>query len=462
MSDTEAQHDDDLMLAELGIDTEPQSTGSSNPKMERLRSGFEEILNLHERHQRSPNQANGRADIFARLMEVRLQAIRENDHARDVLAETYHDTGLLTVPASINQLNSRSSQTIDNLKIDVAERVAKVDDLDDDELLTTLGLAEELATEGEDISKLTHVRPAAERNKSSTRRNPAHDIAQRTICQDFERFLPRFRQVAQELQQGTRKTVAFGQKAARDKGASVEAGDMFILNGQLLQVVEKGTTFLAPNLDTDAKLRVVYDNGTESGLLMRSLKRALIKDRHGRRVEPLEESDRRISQLEHGRLIDRADPSCTDGRSGTSPAAPLPSGHETGTIYVLRSKSTDPYITKHREVIHKIGVTGGSVKKRVANAKHEPTYLMADVDIVATYTLHNIDRHQLESLLHRFFGNVQIDLSINDRFGRPVQPKEWFLVPLPAIDEAVRRIQDRSIIHYRYAASKGCLVRIIG
>ena len=121
-----------------------------------------------------------------------------------------------------------------------------------------------------------------------------------------------------------------------------------------------------------------------------------------------------------------------------------------GTIYVLRSKSNRPFVAEHRELIHKIGVTGGMVETRIAGADKDATYLLADVEIVATYKLHNLNRVKLENIFHRLFAAAQIDLTIEDRFGNPVKPREWFLVPLDVIDEAVRRIQDGSITSYVY------------
>ena len=47
----------------------------------------------------------------------------------------------------------------------------------------------------------------------------------------------------------------------------------------------------------------------------------------------------------------------------------------TGRIYVLRSNSDHPAIKESRSVIHKIGVTGGDIKKRLVNAKLDPTFL---------------------------------------------------------------------------------------
>lgn len=130
-----------------------------------------------------------------------------------------------------------------------------------------------------------------------------------------------------------------------------------------------------------------------------------------------------------------------------------------GTIYVLRSRSDNPTVAANREVLHKIGVTGGDVAKRIANAKLDPTFLMADVEIVATYTLYNINRVKLENLIHRVFAPAQLDIEIKDRFGNPVVPREWFFVPRFVIDDAVERIKDGTITDYGYDSEMASLVR---
>ncbi len=99
----------------------------------------------------------------------------------------------------------------------------------------------------------------------------------------------------------------------------------------------------------------------------------------------------------------------------------------------------------NRDLVHKIGVTNMDVKQRIAGARLQPTFLMADVDIAATYELYNINRVKLENLIHRIFQPAQLDIQIMDRFGQLVVPKEWFLVPLFAIDEAVERIKNGTI-----------------
>ncbi|MFT6791858.1 MAG: hypothetical protein ACJA04_001071 [Cellvibrionaceae bacterium] len=125
---------------------------------------------------------------------------------------------------------------------------------------------------------------------------------------------------------------------------------------------------------------------------------------------------------------------------------------------MLQSKSEHPTIAENRSLIHKIGVTGGSVKTRIANAKLDPTYLMADVEIVATYELYNISRTKLENIPHRFFDSAKLDIQINDRFGKPVVPREWFLIPLFIIGELVEKIKDGAVSKYRYGAKNVQLV----
>jgi T5orf172 domain len=213
-----------------------------------------------------------------------------------------------------------------------------------------------------------------------------------------------------------------------------DIGGFFILGGQLAYVAEVGEAIKAPNGESDARLRVIYANGTESNLLRRSLQRALYKDDTGRRL-----TDPYLGPL-----------------FGDQPE---PDDIEVGTIYVLRSQSSHPFVAEHRELIHKIGVTGGKVETRIAGAEKSATYLLAEVEVVATYKLHNLDRIRLENMFHRLFGAAQLDLTIEDRLGHPIKPREWFLIPLHVIDEAVRRIRDGSIADVVYDPKTARLVR---
>jgi hypothetical protein len=138
----------------------------------------------------------------------------------------------------------------------------------------------------------------------------------------------------------------------------------------------------------------------------------------------------------------------------------LTADQASGIIYVLRSKSDHPLVAANRDVLHKIGVTSGNVARRCVNAKLDPTFLMADVEIVATYELYNINRTKLENLIHRIFDAARLDIEIKDRFGQPVIPREWFLVPLFVVSEAVDRIKDGTITGYVYDPKAAALVRV--
>jgi hypothetical protein len=176
------------------------------------------------------------------------------------------------------------------------------------------------------------------------------------------------------------------------------------------------------------------------------LQRALYEDNAGRR----------ISEPGPGPLFAE-----TEEAEGNAPlfAEDEEEGDQaTGYIYVLRSKSDHPYIAQNRSVIHKIGLTGSEVKSRLAGASKEPTYLLADVEVVETYKLANVNPKKLESLLHKFFASARLDLQLKDRFGLPVESTEWFLVPFPAIDEAIRKIKDGTIGKFRYDPKSACIV----
>ena len=390
--------DDDELLDALGVEVAPIKTASRTPREERIIAGFEDILRFYQTHGRAPQHGQER-DIFERLYAVRLDQLRKLPEAETLLAEL--DTPGLLKGAEV-------------AKIDV-------DALDEDALLAELGIEETAPMEG-DITVLRHVR-------SSTEKRIADEVADRTACKDFEKFRPLFEQVQLELKAEIRKALRFG------RDASVAEGNYFILGGQLAYVAEVGETFKAPNGENDARLRVIYDNGTESNLLRRSLQRALYKDETGRRL-----SDPSMGPL-FGDEVE-------------------PEDIETGTIYVLRSKSDHPFVVQNRELIHKIGVTGGKVETRIAGAENQATYLLSGVEIVATYKLHNINRVKLEGLFHRVFAPAQLDLTIADRFGKVVKPREWFLAPLSAIDEVVQNLVNDTITNKIYDVKKARLVSL--
>ena len=390
----EFTEEDDALLGALGVVVEPEKVAPRTPREERIIAAFEQIQRFVERHERAPRHGEGQ-DIFERIHAMRLDRIREQEECRTLVAPLDHQ-GLL------------ESQSKDE--------PASPDTMDDDALLAALGVE---AT-APDITELRHVRSSAEKRA-------AEEIGTREKCEDFETFRPLFEQIQKELDAGIRETRPLGVKA------DIERGRFFIIGGQKAYVAEMGREFRQQYDQMDARLRVIFDNGTESNMLRRSLQRALHRDEAGRQI-----------------LETSAGPLFSDWTADGDEAS--------GTIYVLRSKADIPYVAEHREFIHKIGVTNAKVESRIGNARLEPTFLMADVEIVAEYKLYNIDRGKLETLIHRIFAAARLEIEIEDRFGNPVVPREWFLVPLGTINDAVEKIREGTIAAYVYDVTKAALV----
>jgi len=393
----------DELRAELDDFAQPEARGGRPPREERIIAGFEEIQRFVQQYERAPQHGEDK-DIFERLYAVRLDRMRALEECRALLKPLDHQALLAEAENA---------------------PAARVETMNDDELLAEL----EGAAGAADITELRHVRTAADKRA-------AEEIANRTVCEDFEQFKPLFSGVAKELEAGVRITRQIRKDAGFLK-ADIKEGEFFILGGQTAYIAEVGEPIRAPNGEFDARLRVIYSNATESNILLRSLQRALYKD----------ETSRRVSEPTAGPLF-----------SAESDGGDLASG----TIYVLRSKSDHPVVAAHRDVLHKIGVTGGDVGRRIANAKLDPTFLMADVEIVASYELYNINRMKLENVIHRVFDLARLDIEIKDRFGNPVIPREWFLVPVFVVDEAVERIKDGTITNYTYDPKTASLTRVAG
>lgn len=390
-----SKSDLDDLASELADFAPPEKKGGRPASEERIIAGFEEIQRFTEKHGRAPQHGEDR-DIFERLYAVRLDRLRALADCRALLEPLDHQgllAGALTVAAPVEE-----AIDIDDLAAELAD-VATADD----------------------ITVLRYVR-------ASAAKRTAEEIADRKPCEGFDAFKPLFDQVRSDLSSGLRVTRPFGQYAM------IEVGHWFILDGQTAYVAAEGEEFDSPQGKKDARLRVIFSNGTESNLLRLSLARALYKDETARRITDPDMGPLFSDSLEEGDL-------------------------ESGTIYVLRSLSDNSYVAEHRDVIHKIGVTGGKVETRIANAENEATYLLAKVEVVATYKLAGINRTRMESLFHRLFAPARLNITINDRFGHPVQPEEWFLVPLFVIDEAVTCIKDGSITGYIYDPSAAKLVK---
>ncbi|SEA62630.1 GIY-YIG nuclease family protein [Nitrosospira multiformis] len=386
----------DELAAELSEFAAPEKAGGRPPRDERIIAGFEDIQRFFEQYGRAPQHGEDR-DIFERLYAVRLDRLRALPECGALLALLDHQ-GLLESAMMVAEPSL--TYNLDELAAELA------------------GIGE-----ADDITVLRHVRTSADKRA-------AEEIANRTPCTDFETFRPLFERVQTEVKTGLRQSQPIGAG-----NRAIEVGDFFVLDGITLYVAEVGEPLKTTAREVDRRLRLIFANGTESNLLLRSLQRAFYDDPAARRLVSPDSG-----QLSFGGELE-------------------PDDVESGTIYVLRSLSDHPYVAQHRDLIHKIGVTGGKVEARIANAERDATYLLAKVEVIATYKLAGINRTKMENVFHKLFASAHLNITINDRFGNPVQPQEWFLVPVFVIDEVVERIKDGTITQYTYDPTGARLVK---
>ena len=392
MSKRRTEEDDEL-LAELGLEAASEKVASFTTREERIIAGFEDIKRFYEEHDRLPEKGEDK-DIFERMFAVRLEQISASGECLKLLSQ-FDAEGLL-----------------DKFEADAVH--SEECEATDEELLEALGVVSEPSG---NITNLEHVR-------SFKDKAAAEQIADHKVCEDFEQYKPIFEKVQSELESGERLTASYHQSTKFE--ADIQQDELFIIGGQKVLIAEIDDQFVTGYERKDRRLRVIYDNGTESDLLLRSLQRSLYRDKHSRRILPPQDESTPLFAQDND----------TQG--------------QTGYIYVVRSLSDEPLISEFREVFHKIGVTSGDIDKRIANAKKDPTFLLADVDLVASFELLNINPGKMEKLLHKFFSPAKLNMKLPDRFGQAVKPREWFLVPLETIQAAVELIKDQQITHCRY------------
>lgn len=381
----------------LAIKTKPQAAGSPNSSL----SIIADVTRFYEHHGRlpDPNAASHEEMRLGTIWESLAKAPTEDLRQADRL-------GLLSLAEGKAVVSWRDEASEDEIP-------ASLDDI----------FAEDDFDVQPDLVQLRHVTPAAERQLPDHR-------ADFVPCRDFDQFVGLFDTMQQALDSGAREASLI------EKWAIIEPceGDFFIRNGLLAYIAEKSESTQRGGA-RDHRLRIIFSNGTESDPLMSSFRKSLNEDKTARVVQ----------RLGLGPL----DPDWETDKTALS-----------GTIYVARSLSEDPSIRSQRDILHKIGVTSQDVRRRVADARNDPTFLLAPVEIVATYDLQNLSRAKVENLLHRFFDEARpAQLFIIDRFGKRISPREWFYVLPDHVSKAAQLIKDGQLHLYRYDRSTQQIVK---
>ena len=385
---------------EFGILDSKSKNSNVKSENERLIESFQEINIFFEKHNREPESTN----VSEFKLLSRLKALR-NDEGKIEILKPYDSHNLLKTK----------------------EEVKSVADILDDDDLGILDTKETLS-----IFKLKNI-------PSSTQRSETDFVSQRKAMKDKE-FLPyesMFKEVHRKLRE---REISL--KRFRNPEKNLKKGNYYVLDGVLLYLeetsLEIGSVTLpsGDRLRKDGRTRIIFENGTVSNMLFRSLGKQLLNNGH---LVTKTETETAKELFNNVNSVDEED-------------------LDTGWIYVLRSKSTNKDIMSIKD-LYKIGYSTVPIPERVKNASKEATYLMADVNIIAAYKTYNLDAQKFESLIHRFFAEVCLDIEILDKSGKIISPREWFIVPLTIIEEAIRLIFNEEIINYKYDSLNARIIK---
>ena len=349
---------------------------------ERLVASFDEITSFVHKNGREPILGS---DLGERQLASRLGGIRADKNKKKILID-FDECNLLDI-------EEKEIKTVHDVVAD-----------------DKLGLLDEFDQNLFDLKNVPEYKE----------RECADFVARRKPCIDFEKYETMFQECQKELSTGKRKLLKFSEEHLKEK-------TFFVMDGILLFLEKINDIKIDKNSKKDGRIRCIFENGTESGMLLRSLGKGLYEN--GYTVSENIDTDKSVLE-DNLHDINQED-------------------MKTGYIYVLKSLSEDPKI-KAIDNLFKIGFSTVLVEERVKMASVDPTYLMAPVKIITTFDCYNINPQKLELLLHNFFGSACVNLDIFDADNKRHTPREWFVAPLEIIEKAIGLIVSGGIVNYKY------------
>ena len=366
----------DPLLADV---TAPRKRTTSS---DRLVAGFQEILAFYETNGRLPEDNQTEASLYHKWLGI-LKSEKKIERCRP-----FDDLGILPNRELIVEEPQPEYNRHELTEVEQLDAILNDPLLADIEAGVDLGLF--------DIPEYMRQRLDA--------RKEAEYVGKRRPCEDFDKYADGFKKIQQGLKSGTHKLIKFSVK-------HLKVGSYFVEDGMIGYLVAFEDEGVNKHGDRDGRTRVIYENGSESDIKYKTITKNLSVTGYS----IIDCSD--ISEAEFEQYFTLTDKDV-----------------ESGTIYVLRSKSSRPEIAALKD-LYKIGFTVTSVESRIANAKKEPTYLCADVEIVATWKVYNVKSSTFEALIHKLFAGVQLQVTVDGH-----KPKEWFIVPFKVIEEAINAI----------------------
>ncbi|HCM0824405.1 TPA: GIY-YIG nuclease family protein [Vibrio parahaemolyticus] len=372
-----------------------------------LANQLEEISNFYEQNGRVPRSDAQSFD--EKRLARRLNAFKSNPEQCNALSE-YDRYSLLESDLAAQE----------NVQIDKVEDKSLPTELDKSELVTSLD--DIFADDDDGLLEFDAPHLFTKTHVPAEKKSQPEEIARRQPCAEFHRYSPIFETIQQEIKSGSASLERFRHEL------QMRVGDVFILNG-LMGYVHSAGERLEGYSSYNARLHLIFENGTEMHMLFQSLTHGLVRDERGCKIN-------------------------REGESLEPDDTPVPAG----LVYVLATKSTDSALAPYRANLYKVGFTDGTVEERIKYAETDKTFLEAPVRVVMTTECFNIDAHKLETLIHGFLGHRRLNVTLKGHAGQ-YSPREWFYVPLNTVLEVISYILDGTISQYRMDNTTGKVVK---
>lgn len=380
------------------LKVQPRSSPARNAD-ERLLASFQEIVDFYEKNNNqepTPNPCNiAEYQLYSRLKNLR-------DSEEKILAL-----------ASVDKYNLLQSEK---------QEINSIDDIFSDNTFDLLN------TDSEGLFDFKHTPREYDRTS-------AEFVARRKPCKDFGKYEPLLKEVQKDLANKKRKLIDFAQRNLVEGSYYVHNGVLFLLEKINITQQEHykpdGT-----RVREDGRTRCIFENGTESNMLKRSVEKILYAN--GKVVTE------NIDKVNEG-FIEKFSSITEEDK-------------EAGYIYVLKSKSTDNRISSIQNLF-KIGYSKTEVTERIKNAEKQPTYLMAPVDYIAGWKCYNMNPQKFEQLIHNFFGNSCLEIDVFNEKGKRYTPREWFIAPIEVVEQAIELIINGKIVNYKYDNENFTIIR---
>lgn len=404
--------DKDFLKKILEADTydwiqKPKSKSSSQKST--VLDDFEDIIEFYKQNKRIPEESD---DIIELKLAIKLQNILASQSNIDLLTE-YDTEGILNSETNNENIDKKESSKSYN----------SIEDIINSDFFNQISNNE---AKDNTIFSIKNVTPTSVQKE----RRKAKNIGKTLPCPNFNIFEPLFKSLHLELKNKTKKLYDISTTELNEN--EFKEGNFFLLKNMLLYIDDVSKPFKGADR-LDRRLLIIYENGKQSTMQLRSLYKRLRENSNSKRIvtsSGVSFNAKRVKLKADAEQLHLSIPKVS------------------GYIYI--AKTYHPDLRDKYKNLYKIGLTERDVDKRFKEASNDPAFLMNKAEKIKVIPLHGIKVSSVEAAIHSLFEKCKLKMKVTDNKGIDRTPTEWYLVPLDVINDAIALIEDEIIQDYYY------------